>query len=146
LITARCALGKKIGRNTEFRFYRDGQNMEFSVSEFIVHPDWDPKDDQNAADIAIARLNGNIDAYHETPHVCLNTPSNSIQSFAGRNASVYGWGLVEIFEFVSELREVEVPLVDQEKCNSFSPISDTLFCVEARDEKTDPCKGNLACF
>jgi hypothetical protein len=78
----------------------------------------------------------------------LNTPSDPIQSFAGRNASVYGWGLTEDFELVTKLRHVEVPLVDQALCNSSSQglrriMSDTSFCAGARDGKSGPCNGNF---
>jgi hypothetical protein len=79
-------------------------------------------------------------------HVCLNTPSNPIQSFAGRNGKVYGWGLTEELELASELHHVEVPLVNQALCNSSGPtlrkiMSDTSFCAGARDGQTGACNG-----
>jgi hypothetical protein len=91
------------------------------VSEFIIHPDWDPEDSHYTADIAIAVLKEPVELSNKIRHVCLNTPADPIQSFAGRNGSVYGWGLTEELETVSKLRHVEVPLVDQALCNSSHP-------------------------
>jgi hypothetical protein len=153
LVNARCVRGKSKTSKSEFRFYRDDDHDDdevdywrFGVSEYFIHPDWNPEDEQYAADIAIVELQRNIRLSKKIRHVCLNTPSEPIQSFAERKASLYGWGLTKDLGFVKELRHVEVPLVDQAMCNSSSLISDTSFCVGARDGKADPCKGNLACF
>jgi hypothetical protein len=59
---------------------------------------------------------------------------------------VYGWGLTEKFLFLSGLRDVSVPLVDQALCNSSNTnlpkiISDSSFCAGARDGKTGACNG-----
>jgi secreted trypsin-like serine protease len=122
------------------------ESVQFKVSEFIVHPDWDPEDTHYDADIAIAVLEEPIELSNEIRHVCLNTPTNPIQSLAARNASVYDWGLTEDLEFVSQLRHVDVPLVDQALCNSSNPklakiMSDTSFCAGARNGKTGACNG-----
>jgi hypothetical protein len=121
------------------------------VSEFIVHHDWDPEDSHYSADIAIAVLKKPIKITNKIRHVCLNTPSDPIQSFAGRNGTVYGWGLTEELETATELREVEVPLVDQALCILSHPnlpkiMSDTSFCAGARDGKTGPCNGKAFIF
>jgi hypothetical protein len=121
------------------------------VSEFIVHPDWDPEDTHYDADIAIAVLKKPVEITNKIRHVCMNTPSYPIQSLAGQNAKVYGWGLTEKLETATELREVEVPLIDQALCNSSSPklrkiMSDTSFCAGARDRKTGACNGNVSAF
>jgi hypothetical protein len=89
-----------------------------------------------------------VELSNEVRHVCLNTPANPIQSFAERNATVYGWGLTEELKLVTQLRDVEVPLVDQALCNSSNPtlhkiMSDTSFCAGAKDGKTGACNGKL---
>jgi hypothetical protein len=127
----------------------DDESANAYVSEFIIHPDWDPKDTHYTADIAIAVLKEPLSLTNEVRHVCLNTPSDPIQSFAGRSGMVYGWGLTRKLKLVTELREVEVPLVDQAKCNSSHPtlyksMSDTSFCAGARDGVTGPCNGNFS--
>jgi hypothetical protein len=130
-------------------YFNDDYNVDSAkarISEFIVHPDWDPEDTHYTADIAIAVLEKPVKLTNEIRHVCLNTPSDPIQNFAGKNASVYGWGLTEELEYVSQLRDVEVPLVDQALCNSSSQtlhkiMSDTSFCAGARDGKSGPCIG-----
>jgi secreted trypsin-like serine protease len=130
----------------------DDESANAYVSKFIVHPDWDPDDSHYTADIAIAVLKEPLSLTNEVRHVCLNTPSDPIQSFTGRNGSVYGWGLTEELKTVFELRHVEVPLVDQVTCsNKSNPIlnrimSDTSFCAGARDGKTGACNGNLFNF
>jgi hypothetical protein len=78
----------------------------------------------------------------------LNTPSNPIQSLAREKATVYGWGLTEDLKLVTQLRHVDVPLVDQAECNSSVPIqrlmSDTSFCAGAKDGRTGACTGNFS--
>jgi hypothetical protein len=118
------------------------------VSEFIVHPDWDPEHTHYAADIAIAVLKKPVKITNKIRHVCLNTPADPIQSLAGQNAKVYGWGLTEKLETATVLHEVEVPLVDQALCNSSHAelpniMSDTSFCAGARDGETGACIGKI---
>ncbi len=130
-------------------YFNDDYNVDSAkveVSEFIVHPDWDPEDTHYTSDIAIAVLKEPVKLTNKIRHVCLNTPSNPIQSFNGRNGAVYGWGLTEDLKLVTQLRHVEVPLVDQALCNSSSQtlykiMSDTSFCAGARDGKSGPCIG-----
>ncbi len=130
-------------------YFNDDYNVDSSkadVSEFIVHPDWDPKDSHYTADIAIAVLEKSMKVSNKIRHVCLNTPADPIQNFAGRNASVYGWGLTEELEYISQLRHVEVPLVNKALCNSsiqtlYKIMSDTSFCAGSRDGKSGPCIG-----
>ncbi len=130
----------------------DDDSTKAQISEFIIHPDWDPKDSHYNADIAIAVLEKPIKLSLEIRHVCLNTPSNPIQSLAGRSGTVYGWGLTEDLEEdlapVSQLRHVDEPLVDHALCNSSSPMlrkimSDTSFCAGVRDGQTGPCNGKI---
>ncbi len=126
----------------------DDDSAKADVSEFIVHPNWDPEDTHYTADIAIAVLKEPLKLSQEIRHVCLNTPLDPIQSLAGRSGKVYGWGLTEELELVSKLRHVDVPLVDQALCNSSNSelpkiMSDTSFCAGARDGKTGACNGNV---
>jgi hypothetical protein len=101
--------------------------------------------------LAIAVLKDPVEFSNKIRHVCLNTPSNPIQSFAGKKAKVYGWEFTEELKTVSELRHVEVPLVDQALCNSSSStlykiMSDTSFCAGARDGKSGACNGKCLIF
>jgi hypothetical protein len=133
-----------------FRFENDHshESTKVYVSKFIVHPYWDPKDTHYTADIAIAVLKEPIKLSNEVRHICLNTPSDPIQSLAGQSGQVYGWGFTEdLLKYGTELRHVEVPLVDQALCNSSHPtlqeiMSNTTFCAGASDGKTGPCNGN----
>jgi hypothetical protein len=115
------------------------------IFEFIVHPDWDPKDPHSIANIAIAVLEKPMKLSNGIRHICLNTPSNPIQSFDGKIGKVYGWGLMEDHSLVSELGDVEVPLVDQALCNNSSSrtMSGTSFCAGVGDRKTGACNGNV---
>jgi hypothetical protein len=157
LFAAHCLQNKreqnfKEASESYFYFKNDLKTVDSSakadVSEFIVHPDWDPEDNHYTADIAIAVFKEPIKLSNNISHVCLNTPSDPIQSFAGRNAKVYGWGLTEEnFEIVTKLLDVSVPLVDQALCNSSRALrrimSDTSFCAGAKDRETGPCIGNF---
>jgi hypothetical protein len=122
------------------------------VSEFIVHPDWDPKDSHYVADIAIAVLKEPLNLTDEIRHVCLNTPSDPIQNFTGRESKVYGWGFTEEkFESVTEIRHVNIQLVDQALCNSSHPelskiMSETSFCAGGKDGRTGACNGKFLTF
>ncbi len=160
MFAAHCVQDKKSKEvkealKSQFRFENDYdyglQSARADVSEFIIHPDWDPDDSHYTADIAIAVLKEPIKLSNEIRHVCLNTPSHPIQSFAGRLSKVYGWGFTEEIKTVSDLRDVSVPLVDQALCNSSHPelptiMSDTSFCAGARDGKTGACNGKCLIF
>ncbi len=118
------------------------------ISKFIVHLDWDPEDEYYTADIAIAVLTEPRNLTEIIGHVCLNTPADPIQSFAGKIAEVYGWGLMEKSELrmESKLHHVEVPLDDQAECNSSNStvheiLSDTSFCAGTGDGKSGPSNG-----
>jgi hypothetical protein len=140
----------RLASESHFYFENDynveDEDQNAYVSEFIVHPDWDPEDTHYDADIAIAVLEKPIELSNKIRHVCLNTPADPIQSFAGRSGLVYGWGLTEELETVSKLRHVNMPMVDQALCNSSHSklseiMSDTSFCAGARDGKTGACNG-----
>jgi hypothetical protein len=157
LFAAHCLQDKQKEEAKEasrsYFYFKDNHNntadesAKAEVSEFIVHPDWDPKEAHYTADIAIAVLKEPVKITNKIRYVCLNTPSDPIQNFAGKNASVYGWGLTEDLELVTELRHVYVPLVDQALCNSSRSLSrlmsDTSFCAGARDGKTGACNGKV---
>ncbi len=157
LFAAHCLQGKKekVAKNASDSYFyfkndynTDDESANAYVSEFIIHPDWDPEDSHYAADIAIAVLKKPVKLSNKIRHVCLNTPADPIQSFAGRKAEVYGWGLTEKLESVTDLRHVSVPLVDQALCNSSHAelpniMSDTSFCAGARDGETGACIGKI---
>ncbi len=99
MFAAHCLQSKKeklVKEASESYFYfkndhdSDDESAKADVSGFIIHPDWDPKNDQYAADIAIAVLKEPMKLSNKIRHVCLNTPANPIQSFVGKNAMVYG--------------------------------------------------------
>jgi hypothetical protein len=138
----------------------DDNSAKAEVSEFIIHPDWDPEEIQYKADIAVAVLKKPIKISKKIRHVCLNTPSHPIQNFAGRNGKVYGWGLNEEMKMYSDLQDVEVPLINQELCYKTvtrswifftneerkkiaNLMSDNSFCAGAKDGRTGPCNGNF---
>jgi hypothetical protein len=156
LLPAHCIQSKREEQahnatDAEFYFtnnFIDNNGSRANVSELIVHPDWNPKDSHHGADIAIAVLEKPIELTDEVRHVCLNTPSNPIQSFAGKNGQVYGWGLTEepALGIGSKLHHISIPLVDQALCNpshaNFLKImSDTSFCAGAGDGKSGPSRG-----
>jgi hypothetical protein len=129
-------------------FENDLYDKMADISKFIVHPDWDPEDEHYTADIATAVLTECRNLTETIGHVCLNTPSNPIQSFAGKTAVVFGWDLMEKSELrmESELHHIEVSLVDQAECNSSNStlqeiMSDTSFCAGAGDGKSGPSNG-----
>ncbi len=165
MFAAHCLLDKKqtdarVATESFFYFGNDHDEIgavkndpaKADVSEFIVHPDWDPQDTHYDADIAIAVLKKPLNLTNEIRHVCLNTPADPIQNFAGRESKVYGWGYTEkIFKPVRELRHVDIPLVDQALCNSSHPefskfMSDTSFCAGGKDGRTGACNGKVFAY
>jgi hypothetical protein len=154
LLPAHCIQNKRekqadSATDADILFKNDYYDKMGLISKFIVHPDWDPKDSHYEADIAVAVLTERRNLTDVIRHVCLNTPSNPIQSFAGKIAEVYGWGLTKELAsgLGSELRHVKVPLVDQAQCYKNSNpdlpkiISDTSFCAGAGDGKSGPSNG-----
>jgi hypothetical protein len=156
LLPAHCIQGKREEQahnatDAEFYFtnnFIDNNGSRANVSKLIVHPDWNPKDSHHGADIAIAVLEKPVELTDEVRHVCLNTPSKPIQSFAGKNGRAYGWRWMEDSALLmgSELHHVDEPLVDQALCNSSHPyfpkiMSDTSFCAGTGVEKSGPSRG-----
>ncbi len=160
LLPAHCIQNKRVKQAHEATdafivfendiFKKDRNVAKAHVSEYIIHPDWDPEDTHYSADIAIAIINEPKNITNEIGHVCLNTPANPIQSWAGKRAEVYGWGLNEDLEedlantFAYTLGQVISPLVDQAKCNSSilrNIMADTSFCAGSKDGRSGPSNG-----
>ncbi len=126
---------------------------KMKTSEFFIHPDWETDTQRRYADLAIALLVNPVKFSDDVLHVCLNSPLNPVDSFAGNNATVVGWGFTEFSSAtpVKHLREVAVPFVDQSFCNSSHIFvwlinSDTSFCAGAKDGKSGACVGNYSSF
>jgi hypothetical protein len=125
----------------------DENGTEFSISEIIVHPDWDTLTKPYEADIAIAILKEPVELSSNLTNICLNSPSKSVDdNFIGQRGIVAGWGHTEFrFEPVEELRAVHVPIVEREKCTESTVLrsiySDTLFCAGNVDVSAGPCRG-----
>lgn len=156
MLAAHCIKYKKnidaaAPESSVFFFYNNltANGAVTEISEIILHPDWDNYilRPEYKADIAIAILKEPIQLSKEVWHICLNSPLNPIENFVGKIANVSGWGQTESSgtEFVNELREVSVPIVEQHLCNNSDKLrrinADTLFCAGRTDNKFGPCKG-----
>ncbi len=155
LFAAHCVESKQsiITTKPELSIFLFQNNLEedgteFSVSEIIVHSNWDILSKPYEADIAIAILKDPVIMSSNVTNICLNSPSKSVEDFIGRKATVCGWGHSEISDYQpvdDNLRAVTVPIVDQKNCKESRVLreiyADTLFCAGSTNITAGPCKG-----
>ena len=113
----------------------DGVDM--TVEEIIVHPSFDFRTLAN--DIAVWRLKGG-ESLNTTVRL-----DNGVNSYPGRKCTVIGWGNTNERGSPSEvLLEVDVPIIDYEKCNRrFNGVlSDSMLCAGG-EENEDACQGGM---
>lgn len=142
----------------EASFYIGKQNLESlngeqnfivsSVTQLVIHPDWDFNDDQYDADIAIAILRRTVLFSRFVKPVCLWTTSTSYEDLIGKRGIVAGWGRTE-FNSISTERPlwIEVPVVSEATClrshKAFVELTSyRTFCAGDRSYKSGPCTGD----
>ena len=121
----------------------DGTEQKITITQVIVHPDYDASINNN--DIALLQL--------ATPAVIgdavgIIQPVFSLTDDAlvaiGAQATVTGWGTTAEGSMTSlELREVIVPLVSNEQCNhTYGIITDNMLCAGYENGGKDSCQGD----
>jgi secreted trypsin-like serine protease len=121
------------------------QNYEISaVSEFVIHPEWNPNTEQYDADIAIVILTRTIYFTRFVKPICIWTATSTYNDLIGFRGIIAGWGKTE-FNAVSTSvpKWTEIPVVDLETClrsNSFlnTLTSDRTFCAGNQVGNTGP--------
>jgi hypothetical protein len=70
----------------------DAQIMR--VSQFILHPSWNPNELKFNADVALAILSSAVQYNNYIRPVCLPPARSNNQDIENRNAFVAGWGKI----------------------------------------------------
>ena len=120
---------------------RNDDGQEVAVSQIIVHPDYNPL--RNGSDIAVLLLESDVD---ELPIPYLSQANASLAE-PGVTARVLGWGTTrEGGPAVSELREVDVPIVSNATANAFTSyggsVTGNMLAAGFREGGADSCQGD----
>ena len=121
---------------------RPNEDATASVSEIIIHPDYNS---ETPADIALLRLDSRIE-YVDLLSIADEDVMNNYAP-GGTLMSVSGWGVTrEDGEIPNRLRTVDLPLVTNEQCNSPNAyngdISHTEICAGYQRGGKDSCQGD----
>ncbi|KAG1678556.1 Clotting factor B [Nymphon striatum] len=123
----------------------------YSVEDIIVNEDFKPPEQYN--DIALIRVNENIEFSTRVSPICLPTPENSSKNLAGRITYVIGWGDLS-FDQAQCLQQVAVPITKKDYCVSaykargFDPKYprglgfSSILCAGFREGGKDACLGD----
>lgn len=123
--------------------------VEHSLWRVIIHDDWNSEHPRFDADIALAVLENDVAFNNHVEPVCL--PTSTDETISGL-ANVVGWGRSEKsdelgLDYDPTPNELEVPLVDREKCVTEvsklrNPASFRAFCAGFVNESKSACNGD----
>jgi Trypsin len=123
----------------------DQNTVVSSVTQFIIHPDWNTDDERYDADIAIAVLTKTILFSNFIKPICLWTSSSDSSDLVGKTGIVAGWKKTETSTGTSQIPKwTEIQVVDLLTCIRSNTvfnqgISDRIFCAGNRVDGSGPC-------
>lgn len=125
-------------------------SLDIEISEFIMHPDWDPFSFDWRVDIALSVLKENIEFTEFISPICLN--EQKLFNFYNKTGIVVGWGATEQNKLKGNdiALEVDVNIYETRDCLNLDKeladiISPTSFCSGNRDG-AGSCIGKFIIF
>ncbi|KAI1896385.1 hypothetical protein AGOR_G00094240 [Albula goreensis] len=123
---------------------QEGSNpheVSIGVIQIINHPDFDENTNDN--DIALLRLASPVSFTNYIRPVCL--AANDSFFGTGTESWITGWGA--ILEGVplpspQTLQEVAVPVIENQMCNNYIPVTDNMICSGLLEGGRDSCQGD----
>jgi secreted trypsin-like serine protease len=125
--------------------YNEQNAKNSSISEIIIHPEWNTDDKIYQADIAIVVLSDAIEFNNFIRPVCL--PQKSYDEVVG-SGQIVGWGQSSHTErHATKPNELIVPAVNTSHCIISSPqladiFSASSFCAGKPSEEKGACLGD----
>jgi len=128
-----------------------GENRQvLNVVEVIMHEDYNSPTQINN-DIALLRLDGNLEYNNRVQPVCL--PEVGSENPVGAHCIISGWGNTESSSNPGNIMQAAmVPILPMDQCRTFyssSGITDNMFCAGYAAGGVDTCQGDsggpLAC-
>lgn len=118
----------------------DSRSVEYNVVNIIKHSGYSTTNYNN--DIALLKIDGIIEFAGPMRPVCLPERGST---FAGRNATVTGWGaLSESGPVSNTLQQVVVPIISNAECRATKypakRITDNMMCAGIVDGGKDSCQ------
>ncbi|XP_072122297.1 serine protease hepsin isoform X1 [Mobula birostris] len=124
-------------------------DIQTPVQTVVYHAGYQPfidyNSEDNSNDIAVLRLRRSLNFSDHIQPVCL--PALGQGLVEGTLCTVTGWGNTEYYGHQSdELREAEVPIVSNARCNSpefyNGQITPKMFCAGYSEGGVDACQGD----
>ncbi|XP_044728769.1 trypsin-1-like [Chrysoperla carnea] len=120
---------------------RKYDGIQVGIERIILHPGFTSDYLHDTNDIALIKLNQNIQYTREVSPVCLPHP---LSDYTGRDALVAGWGRIGVNDDPAEtLRYTSVRIMSLAACNKTtisSHLADTMLCAYATAK--DACQGD----
>jgi secreted trypsin-like serine protease len=131
------------GRNELWVILPTPGEKTYNATKIIRHENYRPSK-SNLNDIALVKLNTKIEYTDQIQPVCL--PTKDIGSLDGTMGTVAGWGTIsESGEISKELRQVDVPIISNEKCQANyvgASIAAGMICAGYYEGGKDACQGD----
>lgn len=124
----------------------EGTEKVIQVEKLIIHPAYDEYENKN--DLALVKLATPL-AEVPSSDLAVNTIClpESGDNFAGKKCKIAGWGRLRDYgELPNVLQEVELPVFDWKKCNTYRFYKDrvweTNICAGLDEGGKDSCQGD----
>lgn len=123
-------------------FSLDNKTIETQLAHVIVHPDWNPESARFDADIAVLITKVEIEFSKYIQPVCIH----QFMNLTGLKGFTAGWGLNENKTYNIEPTEIEMPIVEKDKCFDENLdleliSSNKTLCAGSKDG-SGPCSGD----
>uniref|UniRef100_A0A8C3FU10 Peptidase S1 domain-containing protein n=1 Tax=Chrysemys picta bellii TaxID=8478 RepID=A0A8C3FU10_CHRPI len=125
--------------------------VSFPIKEIYRHPSY--TDIGSSGDIALVELETPVNFNRVIRPICL--PASSVEFPAGMECWVTGWGDTQYGGPAPRWRQVQVPLIDRDTCNSLfntgsypddpqgtDPIKQDMICAGYPEGEKDACQGD----
>uniref|UniRef100_A0A665U822 Peptidase S1 domain-containing protein n=1 Tax=Echeneis naucrates TaxID=173247 RepID=A0A665U822_ECHNA len=141
LTAAHCILGSisvHLGRHNQSVF--GDEEVSRTVAEVACHPWYDEYSNDN--DICLLKLSQPVNFTTYIQPICLAAEGSTFHT--GTSSWVIGWGNLGNFTTVENLREVNIPIVGNKKCQCYNgfAITENMICAGLKEGGKDSCQGD----
>uniref|UniRef100_A0A665U8U7 Peptidase S1 domain-containing protein n=1 Tax=Echeneis naucrates TaxID=173247 RepID=A0A665U8U7_ECHNA len=127
-----------LGRHNQSVF--GDEEVSRTVAEVACHPWYDEYSNDN--DICLLKLSQPVNFTTYIQPICLAAEGSTFHT--GTSSWVIGWGNLGNFTTVENLREVNIPIVGNKKCQCYNgfAITENMICAGLKEGGKDSCQGD----